>query len=139
MASTTTAADGSWIVSLRPLHNITLTASFAGNTQFAKATSPSGRITVAPKVTISAPRTTSHAHPLVVTGSVSPSKAGQTVHLTARNSRGVKKTFTATLSGTSSYRFKVKLGKGKWTLVVRIGSSSGNTAGASSGKTVTRT
>jgi hypothetical protein len=139
VGSTTTGSDGRWIMSVRPTHNATYTASFAGNSQYAPATSSSGRVTVAPKVTIAAAGVSHHATALAVTGSVSPNKAGRTVRLIAVRSNGVRKTFTATLTGRSAYKFKVKLGKGKWRLVVRIGRTSGNTAGQSAAKSVKRT
>ena len=123
-----------------PTHNTSYVATYGGNAQYTAATSSQGGVTVAPKVTISAPKVSRAATKLVVTGSVSPNKAGRTVHLVAVSSRGVKKNLgTRTLSGSSTYRFKVKLGKGRWTLVVRIGSTNGNTAGHSNGKSIKRT
>jgi len=140
VGTTTTSSDGHWLMSPAPKHNTTYAAVFAGNAQFAKATSTPGSVTVAPKVTISGPQLSNSATKLVITGAVSPNKAGRTVHLTAVSSRGVKKDLGMTvLSGRSTYTFKVKLGKGKWTLVVRIGRTSGNTAGHSNGKSIKRT
>lgn len=101
--------------------------------------SSSGQPLVAPHVTISAPRTSSAANLLVVTGIVTPNKAGKVVQLFAVNTHGQRQRFGVTLSGRSSYKFKVDLGKGKWTLVVRIAKTRTTTPGHSKALTVTRT
>lgn len=137
--TTTTASDGSWSLTTAPKANVTYSASFAGDDTNASATSPTARVTVAPRVTIAAPHSSSSARPFLVTGDVSPSKAGKTVTLFATNSRGATRTFSATLSGASSYRLDIKLATGRWTLVVRIGSTSGNVAGRSRGLRLIRT
>ena len=135
-----TDGDGNWLLQVSPKQNVTYTASFAGNDQNASATATPLKVTVAPRITISAAKKSSSTHRLVVTGTVTPNKAGKAVHLTAVDAHGVKKDLgTTTLSGTSSYKFRVKLGKGTWTLVVSIAKSSGNTAGHSKGLTLHRT
>ena len=136
--TTTTANDGSWSLQPAPKADVTYVASFAGDAQNATATSRALRVTVAPRVTIAARQTSPAARPLLVTGTVSPNKAGRTVILTATNAHGATKTFTATVSGASTYRFAVKLVSGRWTLVVHIASTRDNAAGRSRGLRVVR-
>jgi hypothetical protein len=139
VGSTTTTSDGGWIVALHPTHNASYTASYAGDGQFVSATSSPGRVVVAPNVTVAARHRTSHVKALVVTGHVAPNKAGRRVRLTAVKANGVTRTFTTTLSSGSNYRFRIKLGKGAWTLIVGIGSTNGNIAGQSNRLSVKRT
>lgn len=139
VGTTTTASDGSWSLTTAPKADATYVASFAGDEQNASATSHGVRVVVAPRVSIAAARTSPSAYALLVTGAVSPDKAGRVVTLTATDARGGTKTFTATLSGSSSYRFRARLGKGRWTLVVRIGRTAGNAPGRSRALSVVRT
>ena len=123
-----------------PKHSAAFVASFAGDDQNATATSDPDHVVVAPRVTIAAPSHSAASRRLVVTGTVSPDKSGRTVHLVAVSSKGARKDLgTTTLTGSSSYRFAVKLGKGTWTLTVNIGASPGNAAGRSKPLKVRRT
>ena len=137
--TTTTATDGSWSLATAPTVNVTYSASFAGDDTNASATSPGVRVTVAPRVTIVATHSSSSKRPLLVMGEVSPSKAGKKVTLTATNARGATRTFSTVLSDASSYRLDIRLATGRWTLVVRIGATSGNAAGRSRGLRLIRT
>ena len=138
----TVATDtaGRWLLSTRPKHNATYAAAFAGDSTHQAVTSAAVRTVVSPLVTIHADSRSSVGAPLVVKGHVAPNKRGNVVTLTIRDAAGkIVKSPKATLRSDSTYRFAVKLGKGSYTLQVRIGRSSGNEAGRSVKRHVKRT
>jgi hypothetical protein len=138
----TTNASGHWTFTSKPTHNANYYATFAGNAANANATSPTTRVLVASAVLVTSPRngsSSTSATPLVVTGHVTPNKAGKVVRLYRVTASGLKLVASAKLSGHSKFHFSVHLARGSWRLLVKIGRTTGNAAGQSATLKVNRT
>jgi len=138
----TTGTAGAWHLTLKPTQNATYAAVFAGDAADTARTSATARTLVAPLVRIVSPKAGSTGPAgtaFVVTGTVSPNKAGKTARLYYLDaSRHLHLLKSARLSSKSGFRFSVTLRHGTWRLVVLIGATTGNTAGRSTTTKVTR-
>jgi methionine-rich copper-binding protein CopC len=124
-------STGAWVYRFRPSTNLTYYAVYGGDSvNKASAASTRRKVYVAVRVTASAP-TGSHLVNQVVTGAVSPNKAGTTAYLYRITSTGsLVKLATVRLSSTSTYRFSVRLPAGKTKLRVLVPTTPNNYAGS---------
>ncbi len=133
----TTDANGFYAVRLKLQYTTTFVAKYAETATGADgaAISAGRTVKVAPRILVSAPvsgSTSSASKALTVTGSVSPNKRFQKISLYLVRSDGSQKLLkTVTIGAFSKYRFDQALGRGTYTLIVKMGATPDNTAGAS--------
>jgi hypothetical protein len=128
LGALTPSSTGVFSYSFRPSVNLTYSLVYAGDTKNRSASSVGRRTLVAPKITASAPTGAASSNQ-VVTGAVSPGKAGKVVTLYRVTSTGsLVRLASATLSSSSTYRFSVRLARGSYTLQVSIGVTPNNTS-----------
>jgi hypothetical protein len=132
-------STGAWSYRLRPSANLTYFVLYGGDEVNDMSNfSALRRVLVAVRVTASAP-TGSHTVNQVITGTVSPTKAGKPVYLYKITSTGsLVRIATGTLTSSSTYRFSVRLPAGKTKLRVVVPTTTNNASGLVS-FTATRT
>jgi hypothetical protein len=130
----TTDAQGRWSISATTVYTTAVTASYAGSALEASVASVPVTTPTATKVTVSGPKsggTTSISKPLVITGSVSPNKAGKSVGVYKVVGGTRQLVGTAKVAANGTYRASVKLARGDYLLMVAIGPTPGNTSASS--------
>jgi len=137
--SVTTASDGHWSVTVKPVYTTTFTIRYAGDATHRSATSSVATVTARTKVTLTSPtngtRTTTRT--VRVTGTTSPNKAGKVVHLYEVTSTGsLAWRASAVVASNGTFAVTKWLGKGTHKLVVTIGATSSNASGKSGTLTV---
>lgn len=127
----TTDANGNWSMIIRPRHNMTYSASYAGDAVHEADTSPGVRVVAA--VRIEAHGFVSGANDtFTVYGRVFPNKAGETVRLVALDTAGrLHHLGRMFLDNRSRFRFHVPLPSAQWLIQVRMSATGGNGAGRS--------
>ncbi|MCW2586628.1 MAG: hypothetical protein JWN55_2144, partial [Frankiales bacterium] len=130
----TTDAQGRWSIAATTVYTTAVTASYAGSALEASVASVPVTTPTATKVTVSGPKsggTTSISKPLVITGSVSPNKAGKSVGVYKLVGGTRQLVGTAKVAANGTYRASVKLARGDYLLLVAIGPTPGNTSASS--------
>lgn len=124
------ATVGTFGYQYRPMTNLTYSVAYVGDSRNRGTVSVARTVFVASRVTASAP-SGSATRKQVVTGTVSPNKAGRSVTLYRLRSDGSKvKLSSAVLSATSAYRFTVTLPRGTSRLLVVMPAATGNVSGS---------
>jgi parallel beta-helix repeat protein len=134
-----TNAKGAWTYTLRPSYNLTVAAGFAGDARYLPAAAAGSRIGVGAAISRTVTAVTSSRDPLVVTGTVSPTKTGRVIGLYRVTSKGSVLIGRATIARDGRYRVATRLGPGRWVLRTHLTSSPGNIASSSPLVAVRRT
>jgi hypothetical protein len=136
-ATVTTASDGSYTKSIALTRNTAYQAKYVGDVGHMAATSIARGVLAAQKVTASYTLT---GRTLVVTGSVSPLKAGAAIYIWQKRADGsIASLAKSFVSSSGSYRLSKTFVPGKYTVQVVTGSNSLNSAGFSGYRTITVT
>ncbi len=138
----TTAADGTWQDGFTGVYNTSVTASYAGTADVQARTSVPVAVKVAPRVTVSSPRSGASSTAgswLSVSGGVTPNKAGRTARLVRLVGGRQQLLARATIARNGTYRFSLRLPRGTSVLAVTLGGTPGNVGGSSPRFTVRRT
>jgi methionine-rich copper-binding protein CopC len=130
LAKVTVSSTGAYSYAYKPYYNRAYSVSYPGDVRNKATTTTFRKVYVSPRITASAP-SGSHTTNQVITGSVSPNKAGTIVYLYKITSTGaLVKLASAKLSSTSTYRFSVRLPAGSTKLRVVIPATANNAGGS---------
>jgi hypothetical protein len=138
----TTAGDGTWKdAGITFTYNTVVTGLYAGSPLLA-AKQMSTAVGVAPKVGVASPKSGASSRvraPLVVTGTITPNKAGQTVYVFRVSGGKVTLLAKGVVSSKGTYALRAALAtRGTYALKVSVVAGNGNTAGSSALFTVKR-
>lgn len=105
LATTTSGAGGAYAFKVKPTHNTSYRATYAGSTGILAGTSPTSKVMVASKVTVAASKAkVRKGSKVVFTGAVAPAQQGQKVSLQRFSGGAWHTVATARLGSTSHYR-----------------------------------
>jgi hypothetical protein len=136
-----TDGNGLWHYTGAPVYSTVVRVAYAGTAQNLSAAAAAYRHFVSTRLAITSPRSgsrTSARTPLVVTSSTSPNKAGASMTLFRYLNGRLVAVARTSVARNGVATFSARLGKGRYSLVVFIGGTHGNTGAYSRGISVTR-
>jgi hypothetical protein len=136
-----TGAGGKWSVAQKPIRTATYRAAYAGNDEYAAASSPTRSVHVRYRLNlVDISGTASHTAAIVATGKLSPADAGTEVTVHRVDASGHRHTVATTRTKTGGHwKATWRMARGKHLIVATVAATTNDYAASSRVVTVKRT